>query len=300
LIFCTGAGGYIGGAIIRTATEAGMTVQGGVRRQTALPPGVAPVVTGDLATAVLPLAGVSAVIHAAGLGHKRGVPESVWRSANVDAAINVARQAKAAGVQKFILISTAHIHGRVHDGVVTDTTPPNPMDHYAASKLQAEETVTAAFGPGLTIIRPTAVIGPHCPGNLQLLMKLLQRRVPLPFGSIVNRRSFIDADDLALLVLAVVNTEIPPPVVLAAHPESISSPALIHALAAGMGVKPRLLPFPPALLAAGASVLGRAAMWQSLAGSFTANPQAARALGWAPRQTLTESLNQTGAAFVVT
>jgi UDP-glucose 4-epimerase len=300
MIFITGANGYIGSAIARSLLETGLTLSGGVRRQTALPPGVAPVVTGDLATAELNFSGIAAVIHAAGLGHKRGVPESVWRSANVDAAINVARQAKAAGVQKFILISTAHVHGRVHDGTVTDTTPPNPMDHYAASKLQAEETVTAAFGPGLTIIRPTAVIGPHCPGNLQLLMKLLQRRVPLPFGSIVNRRSFIDADDLALLVLAVVNTENPPPVVLAAHPESISSPALIHALAAGMDVKPRLLPFPPALLAAGASVLGRAAMWQSLAGSFVANPSAALALGWAPRQTLAESLQKTGAAYVVT
>jgi UDP-glucose 4-epimerase len=300
LIFCTGAGGYIGGAIVRAAAAAGMTVQGGVRRQTELPAGVTPVVTGDLAGAKLNFAGVAAVIHAAGLGHKRGVPEAIWRSANVDAAVNIARQAKAAGVQKFVLISTAHVHGRIHDGVVTDNTPPNPMDDYAASKLQAEQEVAAVFGAGLTVLRPVAVIGPHCPGNLQLVMKLLHRRVPLPFGSIQNQRSFIDAEDLALLVLAIVNTENPPPVVLAAHPESISSPALIRALAMGMGVKPILLPFPPALLSTGASLLGRAAMWQSLAGSFVANPQAARTLGWAPRRALAERLTQTGAAYVVT
>jgi UDP-glucose 4-epimerase len=298
-IFLTGAGGYIGSTIVRACVASGITVMGGVRSKTLLPEGAKPVVTGDLATAELNLKGVTAVVHAAGLGHRRGVPEAVWRGANVDAAVNVARQAKAAGVQKFVLISTAHIHGRVHDGVVTDSTPPNPMDDYAASKLQAEAAVAAAFGAGLTIIRPTAVIGPHCPGNLQLVMKLLARRAPLPFASIHNQRSFIDVEDLARLVLAVLRSENPPPVVLAAHPESIATPALICALATGMGVAPRLLPCPPALLATGATVLGRAAMWQSLASSFTANPQAALALGWAPAQTLAESLIKTGAAYVV-
>jgi UDP-glucose 4-epimerase len=299
LIFCTGAAGYIGGAVIRALAASGATVMGGVRRETMLPEGATPVVTGDLAHAALNLEGVTAVVHAAGLGHRRGVPEAVWRGANVDAALNVARQAKAAGVKKFVLISTAHVHGRVHDGVVTDSTPPNPMDDYAASKLQAEAEVAAAFGAGLTIIRPTAVIGPHCPGNLQLVMKFLLRRVPMPFGSIHNQRSFIDVDDLARLVLAVLQSQNPPPVVLAAHPESISTPALIRALATGMGVTPRLLPCPPALLATGAALLGRAAMWQSLAGNFIANPEQALALGWAPSQTLAESLAKTGAAYVV-
>jgi UDP-glucose 4-epimerase len=299
MIFVTGAGGYIGGAITRILAASGLAVTGGIRRETALPAGISPLATGDLATATLNLTGFTAVIHAAGLGHRRGVPESVWRSANVDAAINLARQARAAAVRRFILVSTAHIHGRIHDGAATDTTPANPMDHYAASKLQAEETVAAAFGPGLTIIRPTAVIGPNCPGNLQLLMNLLHRRVPLPFASIANQRSFIDVEDLARLTLLVLQSPTPPAVILAAHPESIATPALIRALAAGMGANARLLPCPPGLLAAPAALLGRTAMWQSLAGNFIANPQAALALGWTPAKTLSQSLIETGAAFVV-
>jgi UDP-glucose 4-epimerase len=299
MIFVTGAGGYIGGAIARNLVAAGEAVSGGIRRETLLADGVTPVLTGDLAGATLNLRGFAAVIHAAGLGHRRGVPEAVWRSANVDAAINVARQARAAGVKKFILISTAHIHGRVHDGVVTDTTPPNPMDQYAASKLQAEETLAAAFGPGLIIIRPTAVIGPRCPGNLLLLMHFLARRMPLPFGSIANRRSFIDVEDLARLALLALRSVTPPPVILAAHPDSIATPDLIRALANGMGVRALLLPCPPAFLATGAALLGRAAIWQSLAGNFIANPQAASALGWSPAKTLNQSLAETGAAYVV-
>jgi len=297
-ILVTGGAGYIGGAIASTLAASGLAVTGGTRHETALPNGVLPLITGDLATATLNLTGFTAIIHAAGLGHRRGVPEAVWRGANVDAAINLARQAREAGVKKFILISTAHIHGRVHDGEVTDDTPPNPMDHYAASKLQAEENAATIFGPGLTIIRPTAVIGPHCPGNLQLLMRLLYRGVPLPFASIANERSFIDVEDLAQLVLLVLRRKNPPLVILAAHPESIATPALIRALATGMSVYARLLPCPPALLAAGAGLLGSTPMWQSLAGNFVANPQAAFALGWTPAKTLTQSLIHTGAAYV--
>jgi nucleoside-diphosphate-sugar epimerase len=299
LIFVTGAGGYIGGAVLRACAEAGLPALGGVRRPAAAPDGLSYVVTGDLAQARLALEGVEAVVHAAGLGHKRGVPAAAWQARNVDAAVHVARQARAAGVAKFVLVSTAHVHGRVAAGVVTDSTPANPMDEYAASKLRAEAAVAEVFGAGLTILRPVAVVGPHCPGNLQLLMRFLRRRVPLPLGSIHNRRSFIEAGDLARLVLAVLAAPAPA-VVLAANPETIGTPALIRALAAGMGVKPLLAPCPPGLLAAGAALLGRAAMWQSLAGDFVADPAAARALGWRPRDALSEALAKTGRAFVVT
>ncbi len=239
------------------------------------------------------------MVHAAGLGHRRGVPPAVWRSANIDAALNMARLAKAAGVKRFLLISTAHVHGRVHAETVSDATAPNPMDDYAASKLQAEREVTALFGQGLSILRPVAVIGPHCPGNLQLVMKLMHRGLPLPFGTIANQRSFIDAGDLARLAQAALQAPAPPAILLAASPEAISTPELIQALAEGMGVQPKLWGFPPPLLAAAAKTLGRGAMWQSLAGSFAANPRAALQLGWAPAKTLRESLVETGKVYTV-
>ena len=274
-------------------------MSGGLRQAIPLAPGLIPLVTGDLAFTALNLAGFDAVVHAAGLGHRRGVAPALWRSANVDAAVNLARLAKAAGAKRFVLISTAHVHGRVHPGIVSDATPPNPMDAYAASKLQAEQAVAAILGPGLSILRPVAVIGPHCPGNLQLVMKFLRRGLPLPFGAIANRRSFIDVTDLARLTKAVLNAPAPPPILLAASTDAIATPALVQALAEGMGVRAKLLNFPPPVLATAAKALGRAAMWQSLAGSFVAHPQAALQLGWAPTHTLRESLIKTGQSYTV-
>jgi UDP-glucose 4-epimerase len=216
----------------------------------------------------------------------------------VDAAANLARAARAAGARQFVLISTAHVHGRVAAGMVTDTTAPNPMDGYAASKLAAEDAVREAFGAPVTIIRPVAVIGPHCPGNLQLLMKCLVRRVPLPLAAIQNQRSFIHRDDLAQLVLLAAAA--PPQTVLAAHPAAISTPDLLRALAAGLGLAPHLWPAPLSLLGLAASLAGRGAMWQSLAGSFIAAPRAAQAMGWEPAQTLAESLTETARYYHTT
>lgn len=298
-LFVSGAAGYIGGAIARHAVP-GATVFGGIRHRRELPAGIKPVITGDLAETRFGLPDVDVVIHAAGLGHRRGVSRATWQHQNVDAAVNLARAAKLAGAKRFILISTAYVHGRIHDGVVTDKTPPAPMDDYAQSKLDAEAAVVEAFGPGVSILRPAAVIGPACPGNIQLLLKLLTKGVPLPFGGISNQRGFIPVDDLATLALTVARAETPPPVLLAAHPETISTPALIRALASGLGLTPRLFPFPAPLLSLGASLAGRSAMWQSLSGNFCTAPNAALSLGWKPAETLAESLAATARYYNTT
>ncbi len=298
-VFVSGAAGYIGGAVASYVAASGVLVTGGVRRATRLPTALREMITGDLAEAAPDLKDFDHVVHAAGLGHRRGVPAAVWRRANIDAAVNLARAAKSAGAKRFVLISTAHVYGRVCAGVVSDSMPPDPMDDYAASKLEAEVRVAEVFGPGLTVVRPVAVIGPRCPGNLQLVMKLLARRLPLPFGAIANRRSFIEAADLARLVLAALTVEAPPPVILAAHPDSIATPDLIRALARGMALKPMLIPVPPAIIGLAAHAAGRGAMWQSLAGSFAADPRAALALGWTPAQSLADSLVKTGSTYAV-
>jgi UDP-glucose 4-epimerase len=289
-IFCTGATGYIGGAILRHLHAAGFDVRGGVRSDTALP--FPTFSTGDL-NGPLALPPVDVVIHAAGLGHRRDVDAGTWRRQNIEPARHLAAAARAAGAQRFILISTAHVYGRVAEGPVSDDSPANPMDLYAAAKLEAEAAAAAAFGEGFCALRPVAVIGPGCPGNLQALIRLLRRGLPLPLGALCNRRSFIHRDDLASLVERVITAPAPPRHLLAAHDESIGTPELIRALAAGLGVRPRLIPAPLPLLAAAARLTGRAALWQSVAGSFQAAPKTALSLGWRPAAPLATQLRET-------
>jgi len=286
-IFCTGATGYIGGAILRHLHAAGLNVQGGVRRDVRLP--FPTILIGDLA-GPLTLPPADIVIHAAGLGHRRDVDAATWHRENIAPAQHMAAAARAAGAQRFILISTAHVYGRVAEGPVSDDSRANPMDLYAQAKLEAEAAAEAAFGPGFCALRPVAVIGPGCPGNLQTLLALLRRGIPLPLGALRNQRSFIHRDDLASLVERLITAPAPPRHLLAAHHESIGTPDLIRAMAAGLGVPPRLIPAPAPLLAAAARLTGRAALWQSVAGSFQAAPNTALSLGWRPAAPLADQL----------
>lgn len=262
--------------------------------------GVRSLITGDLANPKLVLPQVDTVIHAAGLGHRRNVKPHVWRRANVEMAVNVARAAKAAGATKFILISTAYIYGRSSDRLVTDTTPPNPPDDYTESKYQAELEVAASFGHDICSIRPAAVIGPACPGNIQLLLRAIKRGIPLPFGAIQNKRSFIARDDLAAIVLAALQARTLPEVILAAHPEAISTPDLIRALGEGMGCTPREPRIPLPLLAVMAGLAGRAEMWESLSQDFRADPKTAYSLGWKPAASLEETLKDVARYYITT
>lgn len=298
-VFVTGAAGFVGRELCRVLPGCGVAVQGGVRTDAVLPGGVQAVVTGDLATARLDFAGLDAVVHVAGLAHRRGVGADAWMRENCAAAVNVAVQAKAAGVARFVFISSIGVLGRKVAGVVDERAPTAPADDYAKAKLQAEQALRAIYGDALVVVRPVAVVGAGCPGNLPLVMKLLRKGVPLPFGSIRNQRSFIDVGDLARLVGLVLNAEMAPPLLLAAHPAPVATPDLVRDLARGMGVGARLLPCPPWILAMVARLAGRAAMYESLAGDFVVNPAAALALGWRPAESLAESLAKTGAAYVV-
>lgn len=298
-VFVSGASGYVGGGVARHLAALGHEVLGGVRRPSKLPENITPLVTGDLADHAPDLSGVDAVVHAAGLAHTRNAPPDAWDRANVQAAEAVAKAALAAGVRRFVLISSISVLGRAVSGVADETTPPNPADAYASSKLTAEIRLRALLGELLCVLRPAAVIGPGCPGNIPFLLNLLRRGVPLPFASIRNARGFIALEDLARLAELALAPQAPP-LVLAAHPEPISTPELIRALAKGMGVAPRLFPFPPALLGLAAKITGRGAMWQSLAGSFAVTPRAALAMGWKPAESLAETLHATSRYYDTT
>ena len=299
-VFVSGAAGYIGGQIAFVTAHHGWEVTGGLRKLGRVGPGITPFVTGDLAETDVRLPACDTVVHAAGLGHRRGVERELWQRQNVTAAVKLAEAARQAGAKRFILISTAYVHGRAPDGVVSDDSRTVPPDDYAQSKLDAEAAVRAVFGEGVSVVRPVAVIGPNCPGNIPLLVNVLQRGVPLPLAGISNRRSFILVSDLAALVLALAAAEHPPVAVLAAHPQSISTPDLIRALAHGLGVPARLFPFPTPLLGLGARLLGRAEMFQSLTGDFIAAPANALALGWKPAESLAETLGATSRYYITT
>ncbi|WP_298284414.1 NAD-dependent epimerase/dehydratase family protein [Acidocella sp.] len=273
-LLVTGAGGFIGAAMLRAAREAmpNATLYAGLRAPAALPVDAKMLVLGDLASAKPALPPLDAVINAAGLGHRRGLSAALWTAQNVTAAAHLAMAARAAGAKRFVQISSAYVLGRAQPGPVTSTTPPAPADFYAHSKLAGEQAVRAAFGEGVIILRPAPVLGAGAKGNLPRLMRLIAQGVPLPFGALANQRSYVAVDDLAALALTLLAAPPPAAPVLAAHPTPLTPPELCRALGEGLGRPARLVPVAPILLKTTLRGLGKSAIWQSLGENFYIDP----------------------------
>jgi UDP-glucose 4-epimerase len=304
-VLVSGAAGFVGRAVTRRLARSGVEVVVALRRPQDVPGAARAVTSGDLAAPapVLETAmrGVSAVVHAAGRAHRLGAAPAALAAANVTAAESVARIAARRGVGLFVLVSSAAVFGKRRDEVIDEASATRPDDDYASSKLAGEAAVRDALdgtATRLVVVRPCAVVGPGCAGNVPRLVRLVATGMPLPFGAIRNRRSFIAVDDLAALIEAVVLAETPPGCVIAAHPEPVSTPELIRALARGLGRRPVLLPVPAAVLAAASRWSGRGALWDSFAGSLQADPRAAREdLGFSAATPVVEALAATASAL---
>ena len=300
----TGAGGFIGRALVRHLEQLGWRVRAAVRRlESGFPAGVE-VVPGMALSSDTDwrpaLAGSKFLVHAAARVHvireRSDDPLADFRRVNVDATMHLARQAAQHGVQRFIYLSSIGVNGsQTFDTPFTAEDQPRPIASYARSKHEAEQgllEISAASGMELVILRPPLVYGPNAPGNFGTLVRCLRRRVPLPLASIRNQRSLIGLDNLvALIAVCLTHPNAANRLFLASDGEDLSTPDLLRRLGGALGRPARLFPFPVSVLRAGASMVGRSAVAEQLCGSLQVDARATRTiLGWRPHLTLDQGL----------
>lgn len=247
---------------------------------------------------------VHTVIHLAArahvLGDQSNDPLSEFRRVNVEGALRLAHQAITAGVKRFIFISSIGVNGsHTSTQPFSESTPTTPHAHYARSKLEAEEKLRALVQGStmeLVIIRPPLVYAAHAPGNFGRLLKLVKSGLPLPFGATSNLRSMISLENLAdFIILCIDHPAAANQLFLISDGVEISTPAMVKALAAGMGRRPYLLPIPDKLMRWVASLLGKEAIYTQLCSSLVINSsKASTLLGWSPQTTPEESLFKAG------
>ncbi|MDH0304887.1 MULTISPECIES: NAD-dependent epimerase/dehydratase family protein [unclassified Pseudomonas] len=253
------------------------------------------------------LEGIDVVVHLAARAHvlkeSHAEPLVEFRRVNVDAALALAQQAAAAGVKRFVFISSIGVNGNV-----TGETPfaehsrPAPHAPYAQSKLEAEEALerfTKTTSMELVIIRPPLVYAAHAPGNFRRLLQLVASGIPMPFASINNRRSMIALDNLAdFITCCVRHPAAGGQTFLISDDEDLSLPGILHLLGEGMGKKVRLLPVPSSLMAAGAGLLGKKNLYTQLCCSLQVDSSKCRELlGWVPPLSASDALLATGKKY---
>ncbi|NQD92681.1 NAD-dependent epimerase/dehydratase family protein [Pseudomonas sp. CrR25] len=308
-VFVTGANGFIGTALCQHLVSRDFSVHGLVRAD--IPDEVGVVYhrgsLEDREFLLNCLVGVDCLIHLAGRVHvmreESRDPLTTFRAVNCDATLELARIAQAAGVKRFVFISSIGVNG-----AETSTKPfdehsePEPHADYALSKLEAEQglkSLLAGSGTELVIIRPPLVYGIGAPGNFARLLKLVAMGLPLPLSGVNNRRSIISLENLVrFITLCIGHSAAAGQLFLVSDGKDISTEEMALALARGMGKKPLMLPVPDVLLKIGATLLGKGALYTQLYRSLQVeSSKARRLLGWQPEENTLEALEKVGRLY---
>jgi nucleoside-diphosphate-sugar epimerase len=249
------------------------------------------------------LEGIDTVVHLAARAHImndcEADPLSAYRSVNVEGTERLARQAVGAGVRRFIYLSSIKVNGELtKERPFSESNTPAPEDAYGISKMLAEEAlrrIAEKNSMEVVIVRPPLVYGPGVKANFLSMMYWLTRGVPLPLGSINNRRSLVALDNLVdLIITCLTHPAAANQTFLVSDDEDLSTTELLQRMGNALDRPARLIPVPPRLLQWGATLFGKKDVAQRLLGNLQVDiSKTKERLGWEPPVSVDEGLKIT-------
>lgn len=160
------------------------------------------------------LRGVDVVFHLACLGvrHSLHSPEEN-NAVNATATLDLLRESRAAGIGRFVYVSSSEIYGTAKFVPMTEDHPPWPMTVYGAGKLAGECHTRAyhrTYGFPTVVIRPFNAFGPrsHHEGDSgevipKFILRTLAGRPMIVYGDGTQTRDFTYVADTARGILTI-------------------------------------------------------------------------------------------------
>ena len=300
VVLVTGAGGFVGRHLVPVLIGEGWRVRRAVR---SLSGSDDEVLIGSIGRATdwqAALAGVEAVVHLAARVHHPGEEGAaeLYRAVNTEGTLQLARCAVAAGVRRFVHVSTILVNGNSTDGRAPfrEDDIPAPRGVYGSSKAAAEsglKQLAETVDTRIAVIRPPLIYGAGALGNFRLLVRAIQRGIPLPFGAIRNRRAFLGVENLASFIanrLSGADSKFD--IFLVADEMQISTPEFVRQIARAAGSTARLVPVPVTALKVLLKMSGRSESRDSLIGSMEIDVSKVAATGWRPPIGMEEGLRR--------
>jgi nucleoside-diphosphate-sugar epimerase len=222
-----------------------------------------------------------------------------YRLINVQGTLSLARQAAAAGVRRFVFVSSIKVNGESTEvgRCFTEDDMPAPQDPYGISKMEAEQglrQLAVETGLEVVIIRPPLVYGPGAKGNFATLLQVVQRGWPLPLGAVHNRRSLVALHNLVhFIIVCTTHPHASNQTFMVSDGHDISTTELVRGLARAAAVPARLLPVPIWVLKGVGTLMGKSEAVLRLCGNLQVDvSKARRLLGWVPPVSVDEGLRR--------
>ncbi len=213
-VLVTGASGFLGSHVAEQLVAEGHAVRALVRKSSKVEhlrslAGVelAYGAVEDEASVRAAALGVDGVIHVAGVVKAKN--EAEFQRVNVDGTRHAVEAAKAAGVKRFVLVSSLTVAGPSYDGEPVKKESRNPLTAYGRSKLASEDVALAEKGAlHLVVLRPSMIYGPRDNEALAFFQSVARRFLPF-IGDGSNKLSVTYATDCAALCVRALTADVP-------------------------------------------------------------------------------------------
>jgi nucleoside-diphosphate-sugar epimerase len=285
----TGAGGFIGSRLVARVLAENVSVRCLRRSDStgAAPPGadVRYCDFSDTKSVTSAIEGVTIIFHLGGMASAASAhehPDAAFR-ANTLATQSILEAARVRGVERVVLLSTAHVYGLPRRLPMTEEQPYAPASLYAATKLAADVMALAyhrSYGLPVNVLRPFNVYGPGqtAAAILPTIISQAIGGMPVKVRDLRPKRDFLFVDDVvdALIIAATASPTGQEFLLASGNPVSVATLLrLVTSLASGVAVNT-----PQEEPDGGDCVYGT-------------SERARATLGWVPRVGLKEGLERT-------
>ncbi len=207
-VLVTGSEGFTGENVVKTFKKQGYNVVGLVRRNPKKHEVACDLTDRTAIRDVIKKVKPHGVVHLAGLAFVGEANQEAFYTTHIFGTINILEALCQENIspEKVVIASSANVYGNPGDNILIDeTVPPNPVNHYAASKLAMEYMVKNWFEKmPIIITRPFNYTGPEQNVNF-LVPKIVdhfrRNQKEIELGNLYIAREFSDVRDVSSMYL---------------------------------------------------------------------------------------------------